>query len=41
MERKNTVPQGYGMYFRQYLSLIERSTGVVKKYSSTRIWNVF
>ena len=28
-ECKNTVPQGYGMYFRPYLSLIENSAGGV------------
>ena len=36
----DTVPQGYGMYFRLKLSLIERSTGESVKYSSTRIQNV-
>ena len=36
----DTVPQGYGMYFRLNLSLNQRSTGESVKYSSTRIQNV-
>ena len=36
----DTVPPGYGIYFRLEISLID-PLGGVKKYSSTRIWNVF
>ena len=37
----NTVPQGYGKYFRLLLYLAENSAGERVRYSSTRIWDVF
>ena len=37
----NTVPQGYGMYFRPKLSVVESSAKEKVKYSSTKMWNVF
>ena len=37
----NTVPQGYGKYFRLLFYLAENSAGERVRYSSTRIWDVF
>ena len=37
----NTVPQGYGMYFKPKLSLVESSAEERVKYFSTKMWNVF
>ena len=37
----NTVPQGYGMYSRLKISLIENPHGESIDYSAKVIWNVF